>query len=109
MISLDYSFSGALLVSLFIISVIRAVVRRLQTHSISHLPGPPPGSWFVGNSHNPIGLALKLINLSIGNLPELIRPDNLAEAEFAWANEHGTAVRIKGALGVCPCSDTWCF
>jgi hypothetical protein len=36
-----------------------------------------------------------------GNLPEILRPDNVAEAEFEWVNKYGTAVRIKGAYGVC--------
>lgn len=36
-----------------------------------------------------------------GNLPEILRPDNVAEAEFAWTKEYGSALKIKDALGVC--------
>ncbi|KAF8511769.1 PAH-inducible cytochrome P450 monooxygenase PC-PAH 1, partial [Gautieria morchelliformis] len=35
-----------------------------------------------------------------GNLPELLRPDNVAEAEFAWTKKYGTVMKIKGAFGV---------
>lgn len=39
--------------------------------------------------------------MSIGNLPEILRPDNVAEAEFAWTDTYGTTMKIKGAFGVC--------
>ncbi|KAF8507409.1 PAH-inducible cytochrome P450 monooxygenase PC-PAH 1 [Gautieria morchelliformis] len=68
---------------LFLFSVLlRAIIRRYLSRSISHLPGPAPGPWLVGN------------------LPELLRPDNAAEAEFAWTKKYGTAMKIKGAFGV---------
>ncbi|KAF8507787.1 PAH-inducible cytochrome P450 monooxygenase PC-PAH 1 [Gautieria morchelliformis] len=38
--------------------------------------------------------------LRSGNLPDLLRPDNAAEAEFAWIRTYGTALKIKGALGI---------
>ena len=36
----------------------------------------------------------------LGNLPGILRPDTVAEVEFSWFKEHGTALRIKGAFGV---------
>ncbi|KAF8511968.1 PAH-inducible cytochrome P450 monooxygenase PC-PAH 1 [Gautieria morchelliformis] len=62
--------------------LLRAIIRRSLSRSISNLPGPAPGPWLVGN------------------LPELLRPDNVAEAEFGWTKKYGTAMKIKGAFGV---------
>ncbi|KAF8518880.1 cytochrome P450 [Gautieria morchelliformis] len=70
---------------LLLLSVLlRAIIRRylVLSRSIAHLPGPAPGPWLVGN------------------LPELLRPDNVAEAEFAWTKKYGTAITVKGAFGV---------
>lgn len=39
--------------------------------------------------------------LTTGHLPELFRPENAADAEFSWTTTYGTALRIKGAFGVC--------
>ncbi|KAF8483105.1 cytochrome P450 [Gautieria morchelliformis] len=77
MISSYYLPVPALLVLLWL----RGIVRRLRAHSISQLPGPPPGPWLVGN------------------LPDLIRPESAAEAELAWTDKYGPAMRIKGAWG----------
>ncbi|KAF8507406.1 cytochrome P450 [Gautieria morchelliformis] len=62
--------------------LLRAIIRRYLSRSISHLAGPAPGPWLVGN------------------IPELLRPDNVGEAEFAWIKKYGTAMKIKGAFGV---------
>ena len=40
--ALSFALSACLLI------LVRALVRRGRVHSISHLPGPPPGSWHVG-------------------------------------------------------------
>lgn len=34
--------------SLCLLILVRSFVRRARVHSISHLPGPPPGPWSVG-------------------------------------------------------------
>ncbi|KAF8587081.1 cytochrome P450 [Ramaria rubella] len=71
------------LLSTFFISIIilRLIILRLRAKSIAHLPGPPPGPWFVGN------------------LPALVRPKEMGDADFTWTREYGNAVRIKGTFG----------
>jgi hypothetical protein len=42
--------------------------------------------------------------IRLGNLPDILRPDNAAEIEFSWFKMYGAALRIKGGLGVSPYS-----
>lgn len=35
-----------------------------------------------------------------GNLPEIVRPQNVGDADFAWTERFGTVMKIKGAFGV---------
>ena len=83
--------------------VFSAFLRCLRASSIAHLPGPPPGSWLVGmsssdHSHQPRS------NVSSGNLPQLIRPKEIGDADFAWTKDFGSAVCIKGTFGVSACN-----
>ncbi|KIJ31170.1 hypothetical protein M422DRAFT_267252 [Sphaerobolus stellatus SS14] len=64
-----------------ILWLFRLAVQRLRRHSINHLPGPPQGSWLVGN------------------VPDLNRPEQMGDAEFAWVKEHGTTLHIKHTFG----------
>ncbi|KAF8513598.1 cytochrome P450 [Hysterangium stoloniferum] len=60
----------------------RIVLRRLRSHSLAHLPGPEKrSSWLVGN------------------LPELVRPAEIGDADMFWTREYGTTIRIKGTFG----------
>ncbi|KAF8586834.1 cytochrome P450 [Ramaria rubella] len=72
---------GVLVVLLVILCLVIHRVRH-GVRSISRLPGPTPGSWLVGN------------------LPEMLRAENATDAERAWIDTYGTAVKIKGALGL---------
>ncbi|KAF8515698.1 cytochrome P450 [Hysterangium stoloniferum] len=57
------------------------LVTRLRRQTISHLPGPKSPSWLIGN------------------IASFQRPDNAAEADFAWTKEYGYAFRTKGCFG----------
>jgi hypothetical protein len=35
-----------------------------------------------------------------GNLPDILRPENIGDAEFEWTRTFGNSMRIKGAFGV---------
>ncbi|KAF8515955.1 cytochrome P450 [Gautieria morchelliformis] len=73
-----YLLAAPLLAALFVLA---SWLRRLRARSIAFLPGPPPGSWLVGNT------------------PALFRPKEVGEADFAWMREYGNAVCIKGTFG----------
>ncbi|KIJ49094.1 hypothetical protein M422DRAFT_28101 [Sphaerobolus stellatus SS14] len=73
-------FLGGSLMSL--LWLIRLVVQRIRRHSINHLPGPPPGSWLVGNA------------------PEQIRPKEVGDAELSWIKDYGTTLHIKHTFGL---------
>ncbi|KAF8499477.1 cytochrome P450 [Hysterangium stoloniferum] len=60
--------------------VLRLLIRHLRRHSIAYLPGPKSESWLVGI------------------MPDLIRPKEVGDADIAWTNEYGTALRIKGTF-----------
>ncbi|KAF8527265.1 cytochrome P450 [Gautieria morchelliformis] len=71
------------LCAIFLVAVLflHIAFSRLRPRPISTLFGPPPGSWLVGN------------------LPALVRPVNVGDADFSWTNAFGDAVRIKGTFG----------
>ena len=95
-----FSYTLSVGISLVLLLLLRVLVRKIRAHSISHLPGPLPGPWLVGVLY--IFEKRICVNCSRpGNLPELLRPDNIADAEFAWTRKYGSAVKIKGAFGVC--------
>ncbi|KAF8589249.1 cytochrome P450 [Ramaria rubella] len=73
-----YLFAGPCLVAIFLL---RMVIRRLRAHSIAYLPSPPSGPWLVGN------------------MPELIRPQEVGHSEFTWLRDYGNNFHIKGMFG----------
>ncbi|GJJ15876.1 hypothetical protein Clacol_010154 [Clathrus columnatus] len=67
----------------FIIGLsLRWIVQKLRRRSIAYLRGPPSGPWLIGN------------------LPELLAADEAAVNAFKWTKEYGTALTIRGAMGV---------
>ncbi|KAF8509096.1 cytochrome P450 [Gautieria morchelliformis] len=73
-----YVLTAPLLAVVFLCGLL---LRRFRSGSIAFLPGPPPGSWLVGN------------------IPELLRPNEVGDADFAWTQEYGTAVCTKRTFG----------
>jgi hypothetical protein len=94
-----YFLPAAVPVVLLLICL-RAIIRRCRAHTLSQLPGPPAGSWLVGNTAFRYPILVYFSFASTGNLPDLFRPENAAEAEFSWTEKYGSAIRIKGAWGV---------
>ncbi|KAF8497354.1 hypothetical protein JB92DRAFT_2834428 [Gautieria morchelliformis] len=79
---------------LLLFFVVCVVVRQIPSRSISHLPGPDPGPWVIGNIIYSLNMESGL-NYTTGNLPELLRPENVGEAELAWIEKYGTAINLK--------------
>jgi hypothetical protein len=46
------------------------------------------------------GLRKSGSSLPSGNLPQLVRPENVGDADFEWVKAFGTSVRIKSPFGV---------
>jgi hypothetical protein len=92
----SYLVAGSCLIAVLLF---RYFSRQLRVHSIAHLPGPPPGSWLVGKLRN-LPLEEAGLSPSSGNIPELVRGENVGDADFEWVKAFGPSMRIKGPLGV---------
>ncbi|KIJ48697.1 hypothetical protein M422DRAFT_162335 [Sphaerobolus stellatus SS14] len=73
-----YLLGGSVVLSILLI---REFLRRIRHRSIDYLPGPPPGSWLLGN------MAALAITKSFG------------EDHLNWTREHGTAIRTTMTFG----------
>ncbi|GJJ15839.1 hypothetical protein Clacol_010117 [Clathrus columnatus] len=71
-----------LILAFILVLLLQKIVQRLRRGSIAYLQGPRPGPW------------------SVGNLRELLAADEAAENDFKWTNEYGTALAIKGSMGL---------
>ncbi|GJJ11713.1 hypothetical protein Clacol_005950 [Clathrus columnatus] len=76
MVSLLTLLSGA-----SILAIARLLYGRLWPRSIDKVPGPPPVRWLTGN------------------LPELLRSDEISDAPFKWLKEYGAVVKLHAEFG----------
>ncbi|KIJ48680.1 hypothetical protein M422DRAFT_247541 [Sphaerobolus stellatus SS14] len=73
-----YLLGGSVFLSILLI---REFLRRIRHRSINYLPGPPPGSWLLGNMKN------------------LVTAKIFGEDHLKWTREHGTAIRTTITFG----------
>ncbi|KAF8576910.1 cytochrome P450 [Ramaria rubella] len=61
--------------------LLRIITQRPRRRSMAYLPGPPPGSWLIGNA------------------VDMLRSKEYADPDFAWTREYGNAIRIRRTFG----------
>ncbi|KAF8580093.1 PAH-inducible cytochrome P450 monooxygenase PC-PAH 1 [Ramaria rubella] len=64
--------------SLLVALLVLYFVWRVRARFVAQLPGPPAGSWLVGN------------------VPDILRAENVGDSEFEWTRTFGNSVCIKG-------------
>ncbi|KAF8142271.1 cytochrome P450 [Mycena galopus ATCC 62051] len=78
---MDTKASLSVAVSVSVLLLLRAIIRRRRSTTVRDIAGPESKSW------------------AFGNLAELLLPSSYGQNEFAWTKLYGAVYRIKGCFG----------
>ena len=81
-----------------IFAVLYTGYRRYTRVLISHIPGPNPESFLLGETL-PYILVGEADSRALGNLPEIFQ-SQVGVPDFKYQRQYGDVVRIKGPFGV---------
>ncbi|KIJ43504.1 hypothetical protein M422DRAFT_253061 [Sphaerobolus stellatus SS14] len=78
---MSLSIVSGLILFILISFTRRFIKSRRKFGDVVKLSGPPPGSWLMGN------------------MPTLLRPEEVGDADFSWTRKYGTVFRMMGTFG----------
>jgi hypothetical protein len=81
------------------VAAVYACYRRYTRISVSHVPGPEPESFLLGNGASALNWCRKFDIILSGNLPEIFQ-SQAGVPDFKYQRQFGDVVRVKGPFGV---------